>query len=214
MVFFALLNCMATNRFTHWHYFVCLVVIVTLMLLVNNLPQLDFIAGLQKTSNPTLTRLLQFISDSITFFSFGIPILLLILGERGTEKKKSRLSFLYVALSIGLAGLVSYTCKKLTSIPRPYEVDVRIAQWSVGGGYSFPSGHTTEAFASAIALIFLFKNWKMALPVLTWASLVAFSRIYLGVHYPFDILGGILIGLTVSYGMQLIFKSKTEIFSN
>jgi len=214
LVFFALLNCMATNRFTHWHYFVCLVVIVTLMLLVSNLPQLDFIAGLQKTSNPILTRLLQFISDSITFFSFGIPILLLILGERGTEKKKSRLSFLYVALSIGLAGLVSYTCKKLTSIPRPYEVDARIAQWSVGGGYSFPSGHTTEAFASAIALIFLFKNWKMALPVLTWASLVAFSRIYLGVHYPFDILGGILIGLTVSYGMQLIFKNKTEIFSN
>lgn len=214
MVFFALLNCMATNRFTHWHYFVCLVVIVTLMLLVSNLPQLDYIAGLQKTSNPMLTRLLQFISDSITFFSFGIPILLLILGERGTKKKKSRLSFLYVALSIGLAGLVSYTCKKLTSIPRPYEVDARIAQLSVGGGYSFPSGHTTEAFASAIALIFLFKNWKMALPVLTWASLVAFSRIYLGVHYPFDILGGILIGLTVSYGMQLIFKSKTEIFSN
>lgn len=205
---------MATNRFTHWHYFVCLVVIVTLMLLVSNLPQLDYIAGLQKTSNPMLTRLLQFISDSITFFSFGIPILLLILGERGTKKKKSRLSFLYVALSIGLAGLVSYTCKKLTSIPRPYEVDARIAQLSVGGGYSFPSGHTTEAFASAIALIFLFKNWKMALPVLTWASLVAFSRIYLGVHYPFDILGGILIGLTVSYGMQLIFKSKTEIFSN
>jgi membrane-associated phospholipid phosphatase len=203
---------MKIARFGKWHYFFLLATLTSFMVWVRNLPQLDFIAWLQTQGNPTITGILQFISDSITFISFGIPITLAIIGERKENKKKSRLTFLYVALSIALAGLVSYTIKKMTSIPRPYEIDERIAQWSVGGGFSFPSGHTTEAFASAISLIFLFRSWKMAIPVLVWASSVAFSRIYLGVHYPFDILGGITIGLTVAYGLHLIFKNKTEIF--
>ena len=120
---------------------------------------------------------------------------------------------MYVGLSIGVAGLVSYLIKKTTSIPRPYEIDARITQWSVGGGYSFPSGHTTEAFASAIAIIFLYRDPRLGIPMLLWATTVAFSRIYLGVHYPFDILGGIMIALTVTFFMRSLFQQKTEIFN-
>lgn len=194
-------------------YSLLAVCLIGLMASVKFLPQLDLIATLQQAGNPTVTSLLQFISDSITFVSFGVPLILLILGERGTDKKKSRLSFLYTGLSIGLAGLISYLIKKSTSIPRPYEVDERITQWSVGGGYSFPSGHTTEAFASTIAIILLYRDAQLAIPMLLWASTVAFSRIYLGVHYPLDILGGILIALTVTFFMRTLFDQRSEIFN-
>jgi undecaprenyl-diphosphatase len=201
------------NAFTIKKYALFAICIAGLMVWVKFLPQLDFIAALQQAGNPNITTTLQFISDSITFVSFGVPLVMLIWGERGTSKKKSRLSFLYVGLSIGAAGLVSYLIKKTTSIPRPYEIDARITQWSVGGGYSFPSGHTTEAFASAIAIIFLYRDPRLGTPMLLWATTVAFSRIYLGVHYPFDILGGVLIALTVTFFMRSLFQQKTEIFN-
>ena len=201
------------NKFTIKKYALFAICIAGLMVWVKFLPQLNFIAALQQAGNPTITATLQFISDSITFVSFGVPLAMLIWGERGTSKKKSRLSFLYVGLSIGVAGLVSYLIKKTTSIPRPYEIDARITQWSVGGGYSFPSGHTTEAFASAIAIIFLYRDPRLGIPMLLWATTVAFSRIYLGVHYPFDILGGIMIALTVTFFMRSLFQQKTEIFN-
>jgi len=170
------------------------------MVVVYNLPQLDFIAGWQNPESTLTVKFFQFISDSISYFSFGVPVLITIVKEfkKDSPKKKSRLSLLYVLLSISVAGLVSYLMKKSFSEPRPYEVDSRIAQLSVGGGYSLPSGHTTEAFASAMALTLLFPRWFVIIPMFSWASVVALSRIYLGVHYPFDIFVGMFIGSTAS----------------
>jgi membrane-associated phospholipid phosphatase len=196
-----------------WKFGLFLVLIAGLMIAVQFLQQLDFIAWLQSTGSTIEVRALQFVSDSITFFSLGVPLIIGIIGEFKDEKKKSRLSFLYVGLSIGLAGLISYAIKNIGLVPRPYEVDSRITQWSVGGGFSFPSGHTTEAFAAATALTFLFPRWRIALVFFFWASLVAFSRIYLGVHYPFDVLGGIAIGTTSAYALQLLFRKKTKLFN-
>jgi len=171
------------------------------MVVVYNLPQLDFIAGWQNPQSTFTVKFFQFISDSISYFSFGVPVLITIVREfkKDSPKKKSRLSLLYVLLSISVAGLVSYIMKKSFSEPRPYEVDPRIAQLSVGGGYSLPSGHTTEAFASAMALTLLFPRWFVIVPMFSWASVVALSRIYLGVHYPFDILVGMFIGSTSAF---------------
>ncbi len=165
-----------------------------------SLPQLDFIAAWQDPAATCTVSFFQFISDSISYISFGIPVVVTIAMEfrRESGKKQSRLSLLYIILSIAVAGLISYVMKKTFSEPRPYEIDSRIAQLSVGGGYSLPSGHTTEAFASAMALTLLYPRWFVFVPVFFWASLVATSRIYLGVHYPFDILVGMFIGSSVS----------------
>jgi membrane-associated phospholipid phosphatase len=204
------------------------------MVAAQMLPQLDFIASWQEPENKITVTIFQFISDSISFISLGIPVVITIIRELDKEaikkekrsksllillsiglplyllykffsksttpyEKRNILSFFYVLLSIAVAGLISYIMKKTFSEPRPYEVDPRIIQLSVGGGYSLPSGHTTEAFASATALVFLFPRWMVALPLFTWASLVAVSRIYLGVHYPFDIFVGMFIGSSVAF---------------
>jgi undecaprenyl-diphosphatase len=178
-----------------------LLVLVAGMIAAQLLPQLDIIAAWQEPENRITVVTFQFISDSISFISFGIPVIVTIVREfqKNANKKQNRLSLLYVVLSIAVGGLISYLMKKTFSEPRPYEVDPRIVQLSVGGGYSLPSGHTTEAFASAMALVFLFPRWIAAVPVFSWATLVALSRIYLGVHYPFDIFVGMFIGSTVAF---------------
>jgi undecaprenyl-diphosphatase len=182
-----------------------LIALVVCMIVAQLSPQLDMIAAWQEPENKITVSVFQFISDSISFISFGIPVIITIVREfqKESNKQQNRLSLAYVILSIAVGGLISYLMKKTFSEPRPYEVDSRIIQLSVGGGYSLPSGHTTEAFAAATALAFLFPRRIMAF-VFLWASLVALSRIYLGVHYPFDIFVGMFIGSSVAF---LLYRS-------
>ncbi|ERI91763.1 PAP2 family protein [Clostridiales bacterium oral taxon 876 str. F0540] len=71
--------------------------------------------------------------------------------------------------------------------------------------YSFPSGHTASSFAAAG--IFISVNSKFSIAVLILASLIAFSRVYLNVHYPTDVIMGIILGLVCSRIVILLFCS-------
>ena len=101
-----------------------------------------------------------------------------------------------VVLAVVLAqGLVDHGVKPLIARPRPFVADTRARV--VGyhpETYSFPSGHTTTSFAAATVLAFALTRRRAAL---TWALAVAvaFSRIYIGVHYPLDVAVGALIGV-------------------
>jgi undecaprenyl-diphosphatase len=59
---------------------------------------------------------------------------------------------------------------------------------------SFPSGHTTAAFATATSLSLTYRKWYVAVPAFTYAAMTAYARMRLGVHYPTDVLGGIVLG--------------------
>ena len=72
--------------------------------------------------------------------------------------------------------------------------------------YSFPSGHTAASFASVMAL-YLAGEKKLWIPTLVLAVLIAFSRLYLYVHYPTDVLGGMIIGIAAgAIGYWLVKK--------
>lgn len=70
-----------------------------------------------------------------------------------------------------------------------------------GGSYGFPSCHAANSFALASFLILLFANRKLSLFIFAWAVLNSYSRVYLGVHYPGDLLVGAIIGTAAGLAM-------------
>lgn len=100
------------------------------------------------------------------------------------------------AIAIGFAALTSSTIKYLADRPRPkkqYPQD--IIERDKAGRFSFPSGHTTSAFATATALSLTYRKWYVTAPSFIYAGFVGYSRMRLGMHFPSDVLGGIVIGI-------------------
>lgn len=102
--------------------------------------------------------------------------------------------------------------KDLFGRPRPYvastEIVTLIKQLS---SYSFPSGHTSASFSGALVLYRMMPK-KVSIPALILAAMIGFSRMYVGVHFPTDVLGGIVVGViasTAAYYLVQFIKEKT-----
>ena len=100
------------------------------------------------------------------------------------------------AITIGFALSITTGLKYVVNRPRPFtQYPNDIIQRDKVGPYSFPSGHTTAAFATATAISLSYKKWYVTLPSFAYAGFVGYSRTRLGVHYPSDVLAGALIGI-------------------
>lgn len=77
-----------------------------------------------------------------------------------------------------------------------------------GSGYSFPSSHATNHFGMSLFLYFTFGSfYKWIKPVvLTWAALVAYAQVYVGVHYPIDVFTGAIIGSIIGFLVAKLFN--------
>lgn len=86
---------------------------------------------------------------------------------------------------------------------------VRLLEYK-GSLYGFPSSHATNTFGLAMITSLIFRNRYYTLPLFTWAALVSYSRIYVGKHYPLDVvcgaLLGIMIALLIHYFLSLILR--------
>jgi undecaprenyl-diphosphatase len=107
--------------------------------------------------------------------------------------------------SIIMGTLITLPVKLAISRPRPFATLPGAIAFEAEGGSSFPSGHAMRAFASAYVLSYLWP--KLKAPFYLLACLVGFSRIYLGQHYPFDVLAGASIGPIVGY-LTIRFENR------
>lgn len=93
-----------------------------------------------------------------------------------------------------LCASLTFVIKNIVCRIRPFTVNSSITKLGSGGSYSFPSGHTADAFTLFFSMLLLFpQNKKLHLLSLGWALFIAYSRMYLGVHYITDILGSLLL---------------------
>ncbi len=132
----------------------------------------------------------------ICFILFGVILLLF---------RRTRKVGVAVLLAIAIGGIITnLTLKPLVARVRPYEHEPLRTFWQYVGASleserSFPSGHTTVSFA-AMGAVFLSCRKKYSWPALVLASLVAFTRLYLMVHYPTDVIAGVLVGTAAAFG--------------
>jgi membrane-associated phospholipid phosphatase len=100
------------------------------------------------------------------------------------------------AITILLAMSISTGTKYLVKRDRPaFTYPNTITERDHSATWSFPSGHTTASFAAATALSLTYKKWYVAIPAYSYAGFVGYSRMRLGMHYPSDVLGGIVAGI-------------------
>ena len=115
------------------------------------------------------------------------------------------------ALSLIFGAIVTnLLLKNIVARPRPFaEIAALIPMITKPKDFSFPSGHTTASFAVALVMLRMLPK-KFGIPAVVLAALVAFSRLYLGVHYPTDVLAGFVIALVGSTLSVWIVRTKPE----
>jgi len=144
------------------------------------------------------------------------PLYIAILTYFGIKfKRRFWLLVLFIILAVTLADRVSVFIKYAIDRPRPcHETSlqglVHMLNGVCGGMYGFVSSHASNSFNVAfLSLMFIKKKWYTAL-IIIWASAVSYSRIYLGVHYPGDVLGGALLGAFIGWGVYKLFKAAEK----
>ena len=130
---------------------------------------------------------------------------------RNNKLKQSLVIFILVALLITVADQVaSGICKPLFQRFRPTHDPIvgpmiDIVNGYRGGKYGFFSSHASNTFAGATFFALLFRNTRVSVLLFIWATLCTYSRLYLGVHYPTDILTGLTFGILSGYVFHFLY---------
>lgn len=154
--------------------------------------------------NPVLDAFMIF---SAQYLVYIIPIILLYLWFRKSDDDKKFSLFLFS--SVLLSIIVSMLISNFYYHPRPFAIGLGTTLISHAPDSSFPSDHTSAMFGFSLPFLF-FKKYKSGTVFIILASLVGVARIFCGVHFPFDIIGGFFVGLISSY---ILFFFRERLYS-
>jgi undecaprenyl-diphosphatase len=158
---------------------------------------------LEAHRTPGQTRTMLFISNTNDYVNLAIPAGLLVAGIID-HNPDMRQNALYVASSTATTALLNILIKKIVKRPRPFITNVHLTAVYQPSSYSFPSGHTSAAVSSATALIRAYPKWYVIVPSVLWSGAVGYSRMYLGVHNPSDVIAGAALGAGTAFGLGFL----------
>lgn len=173
----------------------------------NRVVDLDdrILIGLAKTRTPTQTSAMMFLSRNYQIIELGIPVGMLA-GGIAANNKELRQNALFVASSTAISMGTTTLLKLIFKRRRPFVRNVKVIPIYEPTRYSFPSGHTSSSIATATALAMAYPKWYVIAPAFAWAGATSYSRMYLGVHHPTDVLAGIGIGVATPLALDFMKK--------
>jgi undecaprenyl-diphosphatase len=160
--------------------------------------------------NQVMDQVMFTITNKFTW----VPFYVVLLGIVGYYLRWRALMILvFVVVLITLSDQFSVLCKNTFERPRPCHEPalsglVHTFGGRCGGKFGFVSSHAANTFALAVFMGGLLRShirWMLPL-LLVWASVISYSRVYLGVHYPADIIGGAAMGIAIGYFVLFLWK--------
>lgn len=163
---------------------------------------------LNSINSPFCDQVMWIISATLTW----VPLYLAILIVLGIKyKRKFLVIILMIIIAITLSDQLSVIIKNSVQRPRPchepaIEGLVHIVKNRCGGAYGFVSSHASNAFTVAVLSLSLIRKKWFTFSMIFWALLVGYSRIYLGVHYPGDVISGSVLGVLIGWGVIKLYR--------